>query len=207
MQSDSLGGLLDGLIAGYGIAIPVGAVSILIIDISLRHGFRLGFAAGSGAAFVDFFFAFLAAFAGDVLSGVIAPYQSSIQALSGITLIMIAIWGVIKYMRRKTSDPNNPDPPGKPLKIFLQFIALTAINPLTIAYFTALILARGTESSLSFTTKAFFVLGAGLASFSWQWFLAALGSFANKRLDPRFQIFTTIFGNGLVFTLGIAILF
>lgn len=207
MNTDLLSGLIDGLIAGYGIAIPIGAISLLIIDLSMRHGFRLGFAAGAGAASVDFSFALLAAFAGDALSGVIAPYESSIQTLSGITLIMIAIWGVINYSRRTSSTINNPSAPGKPLKIFVQFIALTAINPLTIAYFSALILSREAGSIISLITKVSFVLGAGFASFSWQLFLAALGSFAQERLDPRFQVFTTLFGNAVIIVLGINILF
>ena len=37
---------IDGLIAGYGIAIPVGAIAILIIESALRHGIAVGFSAG-----------------------------------------------------------------------------------------------------------------------------------------------------------------
>jgi len=35
-----IGALLAGLAAGYGIAIPVGAVSVLIVETGLRLGFR-----------------------------------------------------------------------------------------------------------------------------------------------------------------------
>ncbi len=38
----------EGVLAGYGIAIPVGAIAILIIEMGLRRGFRLGFMAGAG---------------------------------------------------------------------------------------------------------------------------------------------------------------
>ena len=33
----------EGVVAGYGIAIPVGAIAILIIELGLRRGFRAGF--------------------------------------------------------------------------------------------------------------------------------------------------------------------
>ncbi len=36
---------LEGLAAGYGIAIPVGAVAILIVNTSLGSGFRRWFSA------------------------------------------------------------------------------------------------------------------------------------------------------------------
>ena len=49
-----------GAIAGYGIAIPVGAISILIVNTSLRCGFGVGFMAGAGAATVDLLYASLA---------------------------------------------------------------------------------------------------------------------------------------------------
>ena len=62
----------QGALAGYGIAMPVGAVSILIIGAALRGGFLPGFAAGMGAATADLFFATLAALAGQDLYPVVA---------------------------------------------------------------------------------------------------------------------------------------
>ena len=45
--------LLAGAVAGYGIAIPVGAIAILILETGLQRGFRLAAAAGTGAAVAD----------------------------------------------------------------------------------------------------------------------------------------------------------
>jgi len=39
----SVTAFIEGLIAGYGIAIPVGAIAILIVEMGLRCGFRIGF--------------------------------------------------------------------------------------------------------------------------------------------------------------------
>jgi hypothetical protein len=41
--------LIEGMLAGYGIAIPVGAVAILIMNASLQAGFRIGFMAFTAA--------------------------------------------------------------------------------------------------------------------------------------------------------------
>jgi threonine/homoserine/homoserine lactone efflux protein len=44
---------LAGLVAGYAIAIPVGAIAVLIIHTALTQGLRAGLAAGAGAATAD----------------------------------------------------------------------------------------------------------------------------------------------------------
>ena len=62
----------EGVLAGYGIAIPVGAIAILIVDVGLRRGFDFGFMAGAGAATADFFYASLAALAGEILASGLA---------------------------------------------------------------------------------------------------------------------------------------
>lgn len=55
--------LLAGVAAGLGIAVPVGAIAVLILDLGARRGFLPAFAAGSGAATADLLYASLAAFA------------------------------------------------------------------------------------------------------------------------------------------------
>jgi threonine/homoserine/homoserine lactone efflux protein len=64
----------EGVLAGYGIAIPVGAIAILIVDMGLRRGFLSGFMAGAGAATADFIYALLAVIAGATLAMALAPY-------------------------------------------------------------------------------------------------------------------------------------
>ena len=47
------GALLAGIFAGYAIAVPVGAIAVLIIEAGMVGGLRRGLAAGAGAATVD----------------------------------------------------------------------------------------------------------------------------------------------------------
>ena len=51
-----------------------------------------------------------------------------------------------------------------------------------------------------------FVIGAWLASLSWQIFLATVGALARKRLSPRFQMLTSVAGNLIVIGLGVRVL-
>jgi hypothetical protein len=44
---------IDGLIAGYGFAIPVGAISVLLVSLAMEPSLRPGLIAALGVARVD----------------------------------------------------------------------------------------------------------------------------------------------------------
>ncbi|MBI3538252.1 MAG: LysE family transporter, partial [Chloroflexi bacterium] len=132
---------LDGVSAGLGIAIPVGAIAILILDAGMQRGFWIAFCAGAGAASADFFFATLAALAGQLLADVIAPFAVPLRILSAMVLIALGargLWrarGLSAQNARRKSDARRTF-----TQTYAQFLALTLLNPATIAYFAALIL-------------------------------------------------------------------
>ena len=110
-------------------------------------------------------------------------------------------------MAAKMAAQNGPDlRVGSGLaRTYIRFIGLTLLNPLTIVYFVALILARDVDSSLTACDRLLFVAGAGLASLSWQTMLAGTGALAKRYLSPRFQIIASIVGNIIVMGLGLRI--
>lgn len=197
---------IEGVLAGYGIAIPIGAIAVLILDVSLKRGFRIGFKAGAGAACADFLYAALAALAGGVLVQIIAPHALQVKIISGVVLIAVGLYGLLLSSRPSDSpETGGPGSDGSS-RIFAQFLGLTIINPLTIVYFSALILGGGAKNLESFLEHAAFVIGAGLASLSWQTLLARLGSLGYRRLSPRFQIATSSLGFLVVIGFGLRIL-
>jgi threonine/homoserine/homoserine lactone efflux protein len=203
---DGLTAFLEGMAAGYGIAIPVGAVAILIVNTSLNSGFRLGFSAGAGAATADLLYAALAVAAGSGLAHALAPLAVPVRAVGGLALIALAAWGLWRGWRAPASL-SALDRAGRAGAVYLQFVGLTLLNPLTIVYFAAYILGRQPAAqSASPAAAAVFVLGAGLASISWQTLLAALGGLARRGITPRFRAIAVAMGNLIVLTLGIRIL-
>lgn len=199
----------EGVIAGYGIAVPVGAIGVLIIDTSLRKGFRFGFMAGAGAATADLLYAGLAVIAGAALAVALAPFSAGLRLASALLLLAIGgygLWRARQLAKRPDLETESPIPHGL-LRTYGQFLALTLVNPLTVAYFGALILGRDTASSLGPAEGFAFIMGAALASLSWQSFLAASGAAGRRYLSPRFRIYATVAGNLIVIVLGIRILF
>jgi threonine/homoserine/homoserine lactone efflux protein len=202
----SLHPFLNGLWAGYAIAIPVGAIAILIIDLALRHGFAAGFAAGAGAASVDLVYASAAGLAGQLLAGWLAPLSAVLHPLSACALIGLGVYGLWRVWQAR----RGPAPTAQtssvtathPMRLYAQFVGLTLINPATVAYFLALILGRLSGTLITVGDRLLFVLGVGLSSLSWQSLLALLGSLAHRRLTPRWQTTLSVAGNVMVMVLG-----
>jgi threonine/homoserine/homoserine lactone efflux protein len=198
---------IEGMLAGYGIAIPVGAIAVLIINSSITCGFKTGFMAGAGAATADLLYAALAGIAGVALSNFISPLADAFGVIGGIVLIALAVNG-FRHGLRGFDEPANAAVDCRAGRTYLKFVGLTLINPLTVVYFSALILggeaARGLGSPSAILT---FVLGAGMASFSWQSLLAGLGGLAGARLSERARLYAAIVGSLIVFVLGLRLLF
>lgn len=195
---------MEGALAGYGIAMPVGPITILIVEMSLRRGFSHGFMAGAGAAVVDFLFAGLAALAGEALA--FAPFAVELRVTSALVLIGWGLFGFWRARKLSRAEVSKREINERHLRVFVKFIGLTAINPLTLVFFSALILGRGTGDVFTLVEKVSFVLGVGLASFSWQTILAAFGATLHRNLSPRLQVLFSLLGNMVVIVLGLRVL-
>lgn len=196
---------LQGMLAGYGIAIPVGAIAILIVEVSLQRGFKSGFFAGAGAASADLVYASVAALAGSQLVLLLEPVAQRVQVLSGWVLILLGANGMVRAWRRSRRTRLEPAA-GDSTAIYTKFLGLTLLNPLTVAYFAALILA-GTALGIDSTIdRLWFVFGAGIASLSWQTLLAAVGAMGKRRLSHRAQLAASVLGNLVVAGFGVRIL-
>lgn len=198
----------EGMLAGYGIAIPVGAIAVLIIEVALRRGFSLGFTAGAAAASVDFLYAAIAVVTGVALAAALAPYADLLRILSAIVLMGLGAYGIWRTLRQQNQDTSNLSTVegSSYIRTYGQFFGLTLLNPLTIVYFAALVLGRDPEATITTADRIAFVIGAGLASLSWQTLLAGTGATARRYLSPRFQFYASIFGNIVVIALGCRIL-
>ena len=191
----------QGALAGYGIAIPVGAIAVLIIELGVRRGFPPAFWAGVGAATADGVYATVAALLGVAVAAFLKPVERTISLASGVVLIVIAIRGVT---RRPTEEADVASVGGR--RNYATFLGLTLLNPTTVVYFTALIIGLQSESLGTREAKSAFVVGAFLASLSWQTLLAGLAGLAHRRLPPAVMRAATWTGSLIVAALGLRLL-
>ena len=196
---------MTGVAAGYGIAIPVGAIAILIMDVGIRRGFAPAFSAGAGAATADLLYAALAVIGGATLAATVESIGDPLRIASGIVLLVIAVLGLLRS--RQPAETNVTEPrSGDLVRTYARFVGLTIINPTTVVYFAAIVIGLGVARGMGAGDGALFVTGAFLASLSWQTLIAAVGAFAGHRLSSRSRKVVSILGNLVILALGVVIL-
>ena len=197
-MSDVPAALISGLIAGWGVAVPLGAIGVLLVDLGMRAGFRRASAAAAAVATADLLEAAVAAAAGAAVASLLEPHEHAMKLVAAGVLATVA---VLSLLRRGTADAAAAFPPAH--RLYGRFLALTAVNPTTVVYFVALIAGLPAVASAPAPAKAAFVVAVGLASLSWQLTLVGSGAALHHRLPERARLYTALAGNTLV--LGLAL--
>ncbi|ROO62405.1 arginine exporter protein ArgO [Micromonospora sp. Llam0] len=202
--------LTSGLLAGYGIAIPVGAIGVLIVTLAAQVSLRHGAAAGLGVATADGLYALAAVVGGVTIARLVSPAIAVLQAAAAVVLAAIAVRGIVVAVRarRAPADATRSAPAGSLIRTYATFVGLALLNPTTIVYFAALVVGHqdgSTESaSGALLVGTVFVGAAFLASASWQQLLAAGGAIVGRGLaSPRGRLITALVGNGIIGLLAI----
>lgn len=194
--------ILAGLVAGYGIAIPVGAVAAYLITLGAAHGFPTAGAGGLGAATVDGLYAAVAVVLGALLAPWILAVQAPLRWLAALVLVAVAARMLWSGLRSGPAGDQPPDAPS-PRRAYLTVFAITLVNPATVVYFAALV----GGSTVSFARPAdavAFVVAAAVASASWQLLLAGAGAGLGRVLTgPAARRWTAVVGATVVLALAV----
>lgn len=213
-----MGGILvAGLLAGFGIAVQVGAITVLIMTLSAHHSLRTGLAAGMGTATADGLYALLAATAGAGMAALLRPIAGPMRWTAAAVLVLIAVKGLGGALRsRRTAvvgasviEAAEADVPvrRRPLGAYLQVLGLTLLNPLTIIYFSVLVLGLHNGRTWSVADAAVFVLAAFAASACWQSVLAFGGALIGRALTgARGRLVSALVGNAVIALLAVHLL-
>ncbi|RZQ65796.1 LysE family transporter [Amycolatopsis suaedae] len=189
--------LAAGLAAGYGIAVPVGAVAVYLVSLTARTSLRTGVSAALGVATADGLYAALAVAGGAALAPLIEPVAAQLRWGSAAVLIGLAGHGVVSGIRRYRS-PAAEEPPVRAARAYLGLFGVTLLNPLTVVYFTVLVLGGQAEVAADAGERTVFVLAAFAASASWQLLLACGGALLGRVLTGRRGQLVTAVAAGLL---------
>ena len=193
---------LLGVAAAYAIAIPVGPIAVLILRTGVRRGLRAAAAAGAGAATADLIFATIAMLFGAAASVFVAPILPVARIVAAAALAVIAVRGLLaapQSIERESGGASTGN-------TYFLFLGLTMLNPPTVIYFVSLAIALP-EVSADLASRAAFVVGAFLASLSWQEVLALGGAMLHGRLTPRLQRTTAVVSSVIILALAARIAF
>ena len=131
-----------GLAAGLGIALPLGAIGVLIVREGVERGIRAAGIAALAVATVDFGYALVAVVVGDRIADALSGVERVVQVVGALALTAVVVIGVrdlLRSVRAGATEPSAlPELPVGYRRTFLRFVGLTAINPMTAVYFVAL---------------------------------------------------------------------
>jgi arginine exporter protein ArgO len=195
----AMNALAAGIVAGLAVAVPLGAIGVLIVDLGVRGGFRPAFLAGLGTALADGLYAIVAAVAGLAVGAWLAPAERAIALAAAAALAAVGLYGLIA-LRRAPADRALPPADHR---LVARFLALTAVNPATAATFAGLIVGLPAVAHASAPGKAAFVVGAFGASLAWQSTLAGGGALMRHGLPPGARTWTSIAGRVIVLALAV----
>lgn len=211
-----LDALIAGIIAGYAIAVPVGAIAALLITLGAQHGARVAAGGAFGAATVDGVYATIAVTAGAVIAPLIAQVAEPLRWISVAVLLVLGVVLALPGLRPRTApvaaasiDDADAEPGPRVRtttfrRLFVTVGALTLVNPVTVVYFAALVGSSTLAVDAGVSERIVFVLAAFAASLSWQLLLTTAGSLVGRVLTgPTGARVTALVGGALVIALAV----
>lgn len=202
--------LVAGLLAGYGIAMPVGAIATYLVALTARTSLKLGAFAALGVATADGLYALIATLGGSALAPLIEPITVPLKWISVLVLLALAARGastaITQHRRLQSTQPPTATPPSA-TRAYFALLAMTMLNPTTVIYFTALVLGSRDATTPTHLEQSVFVLAAFAASASWQLALATSGALLGRLLTtPTARLLTALLSSLLITALALHLL-
>ncbi|MFD5160082.1 LysE/ArgO family amino acid transporter [Streptomyces hawaiiensis] len=199
--------LVAGLLAGYGIAVPVGAVGTYLVSLTARTSLRTGVCAALGVATADGLYALAATLGGTALASTLRPVLGPLRWVCVLVLLALAAWGAVtavrEYRGHRLATRTSPAPPS-PARAYLGLLGITLLNPTTVIYFAALVLGSQASGPAGPLEQGVFVLAAFAASASWQVLLAGSGALLGRALTGhRGRLATALAASGVMTALAV----
>lgn len=200
--------LVAGLLAGYGVAIPVGAIAALLVSLTARTSLRVGASAALGVATADGVYALVAVLGGAALARLIEPIATPLRWVAAAILVAFAVRTAVTAIRHHRDRSERPvGGLTTPARAYFGLLGLTLLNPATVVYFGALVLGRQAGDGLNAGGEAVFVLAVFVASASWQLLLAAGGGLVGRVLTgPRGRLATALVSSVVIVVLAVGLL-
>lgn len=199
--------LVAGLLAGCGIAMPVGAVAAYLVALAARTSLKVGLCAALGVATADGLYALIAVIGGSALAEVVEPVVHPLRVIAAVALIALAArsaaTAVRRYRKPQTATRTEAESltPGR---AWMRLWGITMMNPLTVVYFAALVLGSRGSAAPNPLEQAVFVLAAFAASAGWQMLLAAGGALLGRLLTgPGGRLVTAVTSSALITALAV----
>ncbi len=168
--------LLKGIVIGLTVAIPVGPVGLLGLEMTVSHGRRAGLSCSSGMVAADILSAGIMLAGIGVLYAFIMAHEISIRIITGLFFAVLGV-GLFISRHKKHQAPSNTKLAGLTLTSFL-----LSISPATFALMLFLFPALGLTTQFSAPPV---LAGVALGSATWCAVILGAGNFIRKVLGDK----------------------
>lgn len=224
--------LLAGVVAGLGVAVPVGAVGVLVVQEALARGRAHGVAAASGVATTDLLYAGVAALAGAAVADWIGPRAEQVRWVAAVVLAAVAGRGLREGWRTRracgsahgaadagtgrgpsmgtSADRGDAEPGALPPRrerahgLMAAGLRFAGVTVVNPATVAYLaVVVSGLSGALDTgADRAAFAAGVFAGSWCWHAMVAAAAATAGSRLSTSARAATGVVGHGLVLVLA-----
>lgn len=190
--------LLNGLLLGLGAAAPIGPVNVEIARRSLRGGFRAGFLLGCGAVTVDVTYAILTSLG-------VRPLLNRPQIMTTLGIagaVVLAYLGVMCFVsatRQWRATDSNGDPHELPSRHYVTGLAMTSLNPMTLAFWCIVVPGLASQWSANPARDLPWVcLGVFLGAISWVISFTSLMTWLGRRAKRATWLIADLAGGAML---------
>jgi L-lysine exporter family protein LysE/ArgO len=190
--------IILGFLVGFGLAMSVGPVLLLIIRVNLAHGFWNGMMIGLGAVCADFTYLILLA-SGSLL----IINQPVVLKIVGIVGAIILFYFGYKTMRAPIVIHQKDITPPKPHRNFITGYLLCISSPLSILFWTGM--ATTVATVVAQKSHAIYYFGVGLFGgvVAWLLIINSLLSIMRHQISPKVLYIFNRIGGIVIICFGI----
>ena len=180
---------MSALAVGFGlglfVAAQIGPVSLLMVRSVLRGSLRIGLAMAAAVALVDMLYAALGLAGAARLVDAADGARVALGLLGAAVLVVLGARTLWTGFRARIGLETTAEV-ATPRRAFATALAATALNPLTIALWTAAFpAAAATTAHASLPTTAALLTGVALGTLTWYTGFSVAISLARRRVGPR----------------------
>lgn len=187
---------MEGIIFGLSIAAPMGPISLICMQRTLRQGFLVGFISGLGTAAADAAYAILSSLSLGLFSSYLLNHSHEARLLGGWFLCFLGIKGM--------AAKNKPDRiQASSIGLFRAFLSnflLTLSNPMTILTFLAVSTALG---AVLISHSSVLVIGVFMGSSAWWFFFAGALHVLRDRMFAKYAGILDYLSNFILLGFGL----
>lgn len=196
--------LIRGVVLGLGAAAPIGPVNVEMAKRALSRGWAHGVALGLGAVSIDVLYATAAVAGVSVAAG--SPYLYWPIAIAGTLFLLYLAYLSFRSAKQALAtgwELGVTEGPAPSLaKVYATGVAMTASNPMTLAFWFGGLTSQAMTQSVSKTDLKFLAAGVFLGTVAWVLSFSTVMAFLGRFRRPWWMAVADLAGG--VVLLGFA---